>query len=112
VFAQTSSEDRTQFGESAWAEKKQSCVEGLNSAKPQGGVTMRTTYLLGAELVLSLPCFAQTAGRITGVVTDPCALLRAGVDARLMVFDAMPHGFWYAFGLGIQGSARSAGELP
>jgi len=25
------------------------------------------------------------------------ALLRAGVDARLMVFDAMPHAHWYSF---------------
>ena len=27
------------------------------------------------------------------------ALLRAGVDARLMVFDAMPHAHWYSFHL-------------
>jgi acetyl esterase/lipase len=27
------------------------------------------------------------------------ALLRAGVDARLMVFDAMPHAHWYSFDL-------------
>jgi hypothetical protein len=84
VFAQTSSEDRTQFGENAWAVKERSCVEELNSATPQGGVTMRTTYLLGAVLVLSLPCFAQTSGQITGVVTDPvlspmCADLRGSL---------------------------------
>jgi monoterpene epsilon-lactone hydrolase len=24
---------------------------------------------------------------------------RAGVDARLMVFDALPHAFWYRFDL-------------
>jgi monoterpene epsilon-lactone hydrolase len=26
-------------------------------------------------------------------------VLRAGVDARLMVFDALPHAFWYQFDL-------------
>jgi acetyl esterase/lipase len=25
------------------------------------------------------------------------AMLRAGVDARLVVFDALPHAFWYHF---------------
>jgi hypothetical protein len=59
---------------------------------------MPTTYMLGAVLVLSLPCFAQTAGSITGVVTDPCTLLRAGLNTRLIVFDAK-HGFWYTFDL-------------
>jgi epsilon-lactone hydrolase len=27
------------------------------------------------------------------------AYLRAGVDARLVVFDALPHAFWYQSGL-------------
>ena len=27
------------------------------------------------------------------------ALLRAGVDARLVVFEALPHAFWYHFQL-------------
>ena len=34
---------------------------------------------------------------LSGTTDFHRALLRAGVDARLMVFDAMPHAFWYRF---------------
>jgi epsilon-lactone hydrolase len=36
---------------------------------------------------------------LSGTVDFHRALLRAGVDARLMVFDALPHAFWYRFDL-------------
>ncbi len=32
---------------------------------------------------------------LSGTVNLHRAFLRAGVDARLVVFDALPHGFWY-----------------
>ena len=32
-------------------------------------------------------------------VLDRRALLRAGVDAHLVVFEALPHAFWYQFQL-------------
>jgi epsilon-lactone hydrolase len=34
---------------------------------------------------------------LSGTVDFHRALLRAGVDAQLMVFDAMPHAHWYSF---------------
>lgn len=46
--------------------------------------------------------FCMTSTRdhcLSGTVDFHRALLRAGVDARLMVFDAMPHAFWYRFDL-------------
>jgi epsilon-lactone hydrolase len=36
---------------------------------------------------------------LSGTVDFHRALLRAGVDARLIVFDALPHAFWYRFDL-------------
>ena len=48
------------------------------------------------------PTFCMTSTRdhcLSGTVDFHRALLRAGVDARLMVFDAMPHAFWYSFSL-------------
>ena len=48
------------------------------------------------------PTLCMTSTRdhcLSGTVDFHRALLRAGVDARLMVFDAMPHAFWYLFDL-------------
>jgi acetyl esterase/lipase len=48
------------------------------------------------------PTLCMTSTRdhcLSGTVDFHRALLRAGVDARLMVFDAMPHAFWYRFDL-------------
>src|SRR5450631_1116066 len=48
------------------------------------------------------PTLCMTSTRdhcLSGTVDFHRALLRAGVDARLMVFDAMPHAFWYQFDL-------------
>jgi hypothetical protein len=111
VFAQTSSEDRTQFDQNAWAVKKRSCKEGLNSAKPQGGVTIRTTYLLGAVFGSEPPLFRSNNWPNYRCGDGSLRAFAGGRRCRL-VFDAMPHGFRYVFDLGIQGSARSAGELP
>jgi acetyl esterase/lipase len=45
-------------------------------------------------------CMTSTRDHCLSGTTDfHRALLRAGVDARLMVFDAMPHAFWYRFDL-------------
>jgi len=48
------------------------------------------------------PVLCMTSTRdhcLSGTVDFHRALLRAGVDARLMVFDALPHAFWYRFDL-------------
>lgn len=48
------------------------------------------------------PTLCMTGTRdicLSGTVDFHRALLRAGVDARLMVFDAMPHAHWYSFHL-------------
>jgi acetyl esterase/lipase len=48
------------------------------------------------------PTLCMTSTRdhcLSGTVDFHRALLRAGADARLMVFDAMPHAFWYLFDL-------------
>lgn len=48
------------------------------------------------------PTLCMTSTRdhcLSGTVDFHRALLRAGVDARLIVFDAMPHAFWYLFDL-------------
>jgi len=48
------------------------------------------------------PTLCMTSTRdhcLSGTADFHRALLRAGVDARLMVFDAMPHAFWYRFDL-------------
>jgi acetyl esterase/lipase len=48
------------------------------------------------------PTLCMTSTRdhcLSGTVDFHRALLRAGVEARLMVFDALPHAFWYAFSL-------------
>jgi epsilon-lactone hydrolase len=45
-------------------------------------------------------CMSSTRDHcLSGTVDFHRALLRAGVDAQLMVFDAMPHAFWYLFDL-------------
>jgi acetyl esterase/lipase len=46
------------------------------------------------------PTLCMTGTRdicLSGTVDFHRALLRASVDARLMVFDAMPHAHWYTF---------------
>jgi monoterpene epsilon-lactone hydrolase len=48
------------------------------------------------------PTLCMTSTRdhcLSGTVDFHRALLRAGVDARLIVFDALPHAFWYRFDL-------------
>ena len=48
------------------------------------------------------PTLCMTSTRdlcLSGTANFHRALLRAGVDARLMVFDALPHAFWYQFDL-------------
>jgi len=48
------------------------------------------------------PTLCMTSTRdhcLSGTVDFHRALLKAGVDARLMVFDALPHAFWYSFDL-------------
>ena len=48
------------------------------------------------------PTLCMTSTRdhcLSGTVDFHRALLRAGVDARLIVFDALPHAFWYWFDL-------------
>ena len=55
-----------------------------------------------ADLGKFPPVLCMTSTRdhcLSGTVDFHRALLRAGVDARLMVFDAMPHAFWYRFDL-------------
>jgi monoterpene epsilon-lactone hydrolase len=43
-------------------------------------------------------CMTSTRDHCLSGTTDfRHALLHAGVDGRLMVFDAMPHAFWYRF---------------
>jgi acetyl esterase/lipase len=44
------------------------------------------------------PTLFVTSGRdalLSGTANLHRAYLRAGVDARLVVFDALPHAFWY-----------------
>jgi acetyl esterase/lipase len=44
------------------------------------------------------PTLFVTSGRdllLSGTVNLHRAYLNAGVDARLVVFDALPHAFWY-----------------
>lgn len=48
------------------------------------------------------PTLFITSGRdllLSGTVNLHRAYLQAGVDARLVVFDALPHAFWYSTGL-------------
>jgi epsilon-lactone hydrolase len=48
------------------------------------------------------PTLCMTSTRdhcLSGTVDFHRALLRAGVDTHLMVFDALPHSFWYVFDL-------------
>ncbi len=44
---------------------------------------MRLVYVLGAMLALSVSAFAQTAGQITGVVTDPTGSVVAGAGVTV-----------------------------
>ncbi len=48
------------------------------------------------------PTLCMTSTRdlcLSGTANFHRALLRAGVEAQLMVFDALPHAFWYQFDL-------------
>ena len=54
--------------------------------------------LIDADLHGMPPTLFVTAERdalLSGTVNLHRAFLRAGVDARLVVFDALPHAFWY-----------------
>ena len=68
-----------------------------------------------ADLKEFPPTLCMTSTRdhcLSGTTDFHRALLRAGVDARLMVFDALPHAFWYRFDFPeIEGSTRSTGRL-
>lgn len=51
-----------------------------------------------ADLHSMPPTLFVTSGRdllLSGTINLHRAFLRAGVDARLVVFDALPHAFWY-----------------
>ena len=62
------------------------------------------------------PTLCMTGTRdicLSGTVDFHRALLRAGVDAHLMVFDAMPHAHWYSFNFPESKEAlEGAGPLP
>jgi epsilon-lactone hydrolase len=79
-------------------------LKGLGMVPYVGGHDRRDPVLspIYADLKGFPPTLCMTSTRdhcLSGTVDFHRALLRAGVDARLMVFDAMPHAFWYSFGL-------------
>lgn len=48
------------------------------------------------------PVLCMTGARdqsLSGTVNFHRALLKAGVDAQLIVYDALPHAFWYTVGI-------------
>ena len=54
------------------------------------------------------PVLCMTGTRdeaLSGTVNFHRALLRAGVDAQLIVYDALPHAFWYTIGIPEAGEA-------
>jgi acetyl esterase/lipase len=89
-------------------------VPGLVGAKiPQPGNT-HPAYLgdhdpadpLASPILADLhglpPTLCMTGTRDTalaGTVNFHRALIRAGVDAKLIVYDALPHAFWYEVGI-------------
>jgi epsilon-lactone hydrolase len=85
------------------------------SIEPQPGSSIHDVYYVGKtdpkDPVLS-PLFADLHGfppsllvtstrdlLLSNTSTFHRALLRAGVDAQLLVFEALPHAFWYHFQL-------------
>ena len=77
---------------------------GLGMVTYVGGHDRRDPVLspIYADLKGFPPTLCMTSTRdhcLSGTADFHRALLRAGVDARLMVFDAMPHAFWYSFDL-------------
>jgi monoterpene epsilon-lactone hydrolase len=88
-------------------------VQGFLDFKPPAG-TLTSTYVgthdptdpllspIYADLKGLPPTLCMTGTRdalLSGTVDFHRALLRAGVDARLIVFDALPHAHWYSFNL-------------
>lgn len=79
-------------------------LKGLGMVPYVGGHDRQDPVLspMYADLKGFPPTLCMTSTRdhcLSGTVDFHRALLRAGVDARLMVFDAMPHAFWYLFDL-------------
>lgn len=79
-------------------------LKGLGMVPYVGGHDRQDPLLspMYADLKGFPPTLCVTSTRdhcLSGTVDFHRALLRAGVDARLMVFDAMPHAFWYLFDL-------------
>ncbi|HWC95940.1 MAG TPA: alpha/beta hydrolase fold domain-containing protein [Candidatus Sulfopaludibacter sp.] len=88
-------------------------VRGFLGFKPPAG-TLTSAYVAAhdpkdpllspiyADLKGLPPTLCMTGTRdmlLSGTCDFHRALLRAGVDAHLMVFDAMPHAHWYSFQL-------------
>jgi acetyl esterase/lipase len=86
-------------------------VRGFLDFKPPAG-TLTSSYVgthnptdpvlspIYADLSGFPPTLCMTGTRdsiMSGTIDFHRALLRAGVDARLIVFDAMPHAHWYSF---------------
>ena len=90
-------------------------VPGLDGARPPEPGGSRDAQYLGdrdPRDPLVSPIYADLAGwpptlcvsgtrdlLLSGTVNFHRALLRKGVDARLVVFDAMPHAHWYMVGI-------------
>jgi acetyl esterase/lipase len=90
-------------------------VPGLDGARPPERDGSRDAQYLGGRDPrdpLVSPIYADLAGwsptlcvsgtrdlLLSGTVNFHRALLRKGVDARLVVFDAMPHAHWYMVGI-------------
>ncbi len=75
---------------------------GSGPARPEyvGSTDPRNPELspIYGDLHLLPPTLFIAGGRdylLSGATNLHRAFLRAGVDARLVVFDAMPHAFWY-----------------
>jgi epsilon-lactone hydrolase len=89
-------------------------VPGLDGAHPPGRGSHDTAYLgdhdprdplvspIRADLARWPPTLCVTGTRdmlLSGTVNFHRALVEKGVDARLIVFDAMPHAHWYTVGI-------------
>jgi acetyl esterase/lipase len=88
-------------------------VPGLAGARPPVAEGGTNPYMKGVDATnpLASPIYANLKGLaptlcmtgtrdlfLSGTSNFHRALLRAGVDAELVVFDAMPHAFWYIIG--------------
>ncbi len=88
-------------------------VNGFQGFQPGSGVSLPeyvgdtdptepTLSPIYADLSGFPPTLCMTGTRdllLSGTADFHRALLRAGVDARLVVFDALPHAHWYSFDL-------------